>query len=218
MKRLEIVECFNSFQGEGSAVGSPAVFLRLSGCNLQCSFCDEYTKLFMSKEYSIDETVKMIGKEMENLPVKNRLLILTGGEPLLQYDQLVELCEKLYKTIPSLTINIETNGTQFKELQIDKYVISPKKISYDHLKNVFTYFNEINPIAEYKIVVTYSNLKQLFSILNKLDEENLIKNTIYLQPETSKAPAITDKIMKNWNKLTFPVKISTQTHVFLNQR
>lgn len=214
---LKIIECFNSFQGEGGSVGSPAVFLRLAECNLSCSFCDEYQKLSLSKEYTIEETIDLIEREMNHLPPTNKLLVITGGEPLLQYESLIKLCEKLYKQIPSLKIHIETNGTQQKELQIDKYVISPKKITYSELKDEFNYFNSLSLETEFKFVVTYSNIGQMISILNRLNGEKLIKNVIYLQPETGQAQLITSKILKNWSKLTFPVKISTQTHVFLNQ-
>lgn len=218
MDKLKIIECFNSFQGEGSSVGSPAVFLRLAECNLRCSFCDEYLKLNSSKEYTIEETINLIKEEMSYLPPSNKLLIITGGEPLLQYEPLVKLCEKLYEQIPSLEIHIETNGTQQKELNIDKYVVSPKTIMYSNLKKTFTYFNNIKPFSEFKIVVTLFNINILFSILNELDSENLIKNTIYLQPETSQAKQITDKILEGWDILTFSAKISTQTHIFLRQR
>lgn len=215
---LSIVECFSSFQGEGGAVGSPAVFLRLAECNLQCPFCDEYLKLNSKKEYSIEETLHLIKKELEHLPQPNKLLIITGGEPLLQYNSLKKLCGVLYTEIPSLEIHIETNGTQLKELNIDKYVISPKEINYSHFKKVFNYFNNISPRNEFKIVVTEENYTILFPILNKLNSEGYVKNDVYLQPETSNAKSIVQQILENWHGLTCPIRLSTQTHIFLDQR
>ena len=107
---------FYSIQGEGPTMGKPAVFLRLRLCNLKCAWCDtRYTWDLRSEEFwteSQDWTVKETAKKIRkvwtcsNADVKKRLVI-TGGEPLIQQDNLVDLISRL----PEWDIEIETNGT-----------------------------------------------------------------------------------------------------------
>jgi len=97
MKKYNISEIFYSIQGEGFNVGMPAVFVRFSGCNLDCSFCDtDYKMKFIL-------TKEQIKKEVEITGAKN--IIYTGGEPLLQLDN------DLIDSFSDKNIHIETNGT-----------------------------------------------------------------------------------------------------------
>jgi len=75
---LQLAEIFYSVQGEGTWTGTPAVFVRLAGCNLSCSFCDtDYSLKFIA---SVDEVVARVRAEGGDCP----MVILTGGEPLAQ--------------------------------------------------------------------------------------------------------------------------------------
>lgn len=112
----KINEIFYSLQGEGFHTGTPAVFVRFSGCNLRCHFCD--TQHQTSTMISLQEIVDEVNK-YPDAP----LLVLTGGEPSLFIDEafVAELKQKTHKTIA-----IETNGTQALPKNLDWVTLSPK--------------------------------------------------------------------------------------------
>jgi 7-carboxy-7-deazaguanine synthase len=100
---MKVNAIFYSLQGEGILSGLPTVFIRLTGCNLRCQFCDTKYAYFEGEELSIDEIIRQVKR------YRSRNVCLTGGEPLLQekiYDLLNELEKLHYKTI------IETNGSK----------------------------------------------------------------------------------------------------------
>ena len=111
-----INEIFYSLQGEGFHSGTPAVFVRFSGCNLRCSFCD--TQHQEGKMLSLQEIVN----ESNKYPIAP-LLVLTGGEPSLFIDEafVAELKQKTGKKIA-----IETNGTRPLPSNLDWVTFSPK--------------------------------------------------------------------------------------------
>lgn len=117
---LRVNEVFETLQGEGPSVGRQAVFLRLSGCNLDCAWCDTpYTWDWTGKNGRAfnprDETtlVEPAGMADELRPRLNRapLLVITGGEPLIQRTALAALVDSLDWTDYDGRIEVETNGT-----------------------------------------------------------------------------------------------------------
>ncbi len=125
-------EIFYSLQGEGYYTGTPAVFLRLSGCNLRCPFCD--TDHSASEPMEIDTLVDRL------LGYPSRHLVITGGEPSLQVDRL--LIEVMHDA--GFYVQIETNGTNRLPDNIDWVTCSPKEGGkvvidrIDELKVVYT--------------------------------------------------------------------------------
>ena len=111
----KINEIFYSLQGEGFHTGTPAVFIRFSGCNLRCPFCDTRHEegTFMSDEQLIEA--------LADYPC--RMVILTGGEPSLWIDE--ALIERLHQA--GKYICIETNGTHPLPQGIDWITCSPKQ-------------------------------------------------------------------------------------------
>ena len=109
-------EIFYSLQGEGSWTGTPMVFVRLSGCNLQCPFCDtdhaEFTQMSAS---AIVEVALEAGSGC-------RRICLTGGEPSLQADE--ELISAFHAA--GFTVHMETNGTREVPAGVDWVTLSPK--------------------------------------------------------------------------------------------
>ena len=116
---MRIAEIFYSVQGEGRLIGVPSVFIRTSGCNLRCVWCDTpYTSWEPeSSNQGINEIVKHVGS------YPTRFIVITGGEPLLA-PQIEELTEAL-KTSGS-HITIETAATIFKPVICDLLSMSPK--------------------------------------------------------------------------------------------
>ena len=99
---MKINEIFTSIQGETSFVGLPFTFVRLTGCNLRCSYCDTQYAYEEGTEYSLDAVVAEVTKR--TVP----RVVITGGEPLLQ-DETCILCSRLLDT--GVTVLLETNGS-----------------------------------------------------------------------------------------------------------
>ena len=101
-KMLKVNEIYLSVQGESSYTGLPCVFIRLTGCNLRCIWCDTAYAFYEGKSMSIDE---IVGK-VKNFGVK--LIEITGGEPLMQenlYPLMNGLIEKGFQVL------LETGGS-----------------------------------------------------------------------------------------------------------
>lgn len=101
---LFVHSIFQTFQGEGPFVGEPAVFIRLTGCNLQCPYCDtEYTA--NSTELYADDIVSIVNAQK----TPNKLVVITGGEPFRQ-----NIAPLVYRLLDSgFRVQVETNGTLY---------------------------------------------------------------------------------------------------------
>lgn len=117
---MKINTYFESIQGEGKYAGYPVLFIRLSGCNLNCEWCDtKYHKKFV--EYDYRKIIEIINNS------KKKIIVWTGGEPLLQYDEL----KNVIKKCKSKKHHIETNGellTKDNIKNFDYISYSPKKV------------------------------------------------------------------------------------------
>ena len=140
-------EIFHSLQGEGVSIGVPSVFVRCSGCNLQCRWCDtEYTWNWLGTKYIHDKDRPDHPAKHDRSAVQTRVspgevakavnlyccdnVVFTGGEPMLQQDQLTEVARILRGTNIEYEFEVETNATilphpEFDEL-ITRYNVSPK--------------------------------------------------------------------------------------------
>jgi organic radical activating enzyme len=116
---LQLSEIFYSVQGEGLWAGTPAVFVRLAGCNLACDFCDtDYSTKFFANVAQIVAMVRAAGADCP-------MVVLTGGEPLAQ-SATPALIEALRHD--GRRVHIESNGTIFTELPDDVWLcVSPKE-------------------------------------------------------------------------------------------
>ena len=116
---MKIAEIFYSVQGEGVFTGMPSVFVRTSGCNLRCTWCDTpYTS--WSPE-GAEMSVAEVLAEVRSHPSAH--VVVTGGEPMIQ-PALVELTNALHDS--GLHITIETAGTAWAPVACDLMSISPK--------------------------------------------------------------------------------------------
>ena len=116
---MKIAEIYKSIQGEGLLTGEPSVFIRASGCNLRCWFCDTPYASWRpeGEDYAVDEIIA----EVEEWDVKH--VVITGGEPML-FAEMIPLCRELKRRGRHITI--ETAGTLYLPAACDLMSISPK--------------------------------------------------------------------------------------------
>ncbi len=156
---LRLNEIFYSIQGEGTWTGTPAVFVRMAGCNLACDFCDtDYSVRFFA---SVPDVVERVRAEGGDCP----MVVLTGGEPLAQHES-IALIDAL--RADGRRVHIESNGTIAVELPNDVWLcVSPKE--------------RLDP----RMAVRANEVKLVVD--GRVPEEHLPafadKATIFLQPE-----------------------------------
>ena len=203
-------EIFRTIQGEGPSTGYPAVFLRLSLCNLHCVWCDtpytwnwentpwkhEDNKKYSKKEQIIELNTSEIASLLTELAQPGDRLVITGGEPLLQQTELLQLLPEITKLFSA--IEIETNGTQQPSLELDAFIaqynVSPKLSNSDNAETLrrpaapLTFFANC-PKAFFKFVV--ADQTDLEEILSFEDLFSLVKQRTLLMPlgRTSEALA-----------------------------
>ena len=195
-KSYPIVEIFNSVQGEGYHTGTPSIFIRFGGCNLQCSWCD--TDFSKWDKMTVSEIMAVLSKW------DTKRVIFTGGEPAMQ--KLRPLSDELHSK--GYNIAIETNGTiELEEGLVDWICVSPKDMLYPEFSIKQRKGNELKVVYTGQDLGMYDNLKDGF--------ENL-----FLQPcyDEAKDPGTNgktvhstfDMVMQNpgWN-------LSLQTHKWM---
>jgi 7-carboxy-7-deazaguanine synthase len=144
---LKINEIYFSIQGESSKAGLPCVFIRLTYCNLRCTYCDTEYAFYEGKDYSIDEVVEQVKK------YNCRLVEVTGGEPLFQkesYDLLKRLCEEKFEVL------LETGGSlPIKEVDPSVKIIMDLKCPSSGMvkKNLYENIDCLKLSDELKFVV-----------------------------------------------------------------
>lgn len=103
--KLDITEWFLSIQGEGRHTGLPCFFIRMAGCDLRCRYCDTTYAYGSGTKMEIDEIVSLVPKHIAHVQI-------TGGEPLLQEEGLIELIDRLLAPPHDKTVLLETGGHQ----------------------------------------------------------------------------------------------------------
>lgn len=191
MLRMRINEIFYSLQGEGHYTGTPAIFIRFSGCNLQCGFCDTHHST--GNEYTEAEILTAIA----HYPA--RRVILTGGEPTLQLTRsfITALHNAGYK------VHVETNGTNNLPAPVDWLVCSPKSPDIT-----------LKDIDELKIVFQTPEF-------DMTPYEGISAKEYYLQPCDTKDPQKNQQITNaaiQYIKANPKWRLSLQIHKILNIR
>ena len=224
---VKISEIFESIQGEGTNAGKPAIFLRTAECNLKCTWCDtKYT--WDWKNYSYAKEVKEIAiKDIKQILEKSsiRHLVITGGEPLMQQDNLAELVTFLK---PEFYVEVETNGTILPNnvltSLVDQWNVSPKTKNSGNPEELcekrecYVFFSK-QKNCYFKYVIEDEN--DLTEIKKLISKYSLDKNKVLLMPQATTKPEIisrekvVSKIAKN-SKLSY----SPRMHVSMwgNQR
>jgi 7-carboxy-7-deazaguanine synthase len=167
---MKINGVFHSIQGEGPEAGVPTTFIRLSGCNLQCEFCD-------TRYANKGEEVSLNKLEMQVKDFPGNHLTITGGEPTLQDNEVFEFYNRLRNRY---SLSLETNGTLPTRVPYKVIVVSPKKqaINKDILRAYATSENKAN--IYFKFVYESRNDKWWEAIIR---ECSLPLNKVYMMPE-----------------------------------
>jgi 7-carboxy-7-deazaguanine synthase len=162
---LKVNEIYLSIQGESSKAGLPCIFIRLTYCNLRCSYCDTEYAFYEGTDYSIDQ---IIGKIKE---FKCKLVEVTGGEPLFQDKECRELmyrlCEEGYEVM------LETGGSlSIKDIDERVMIIMDLKCPSSGMmkKNLYENINYLKAGDEVKFVIgNRVDYKWTKEIINKYD-------------------------------------------------
>ncbi|MBV9737206.1 MAG: 7-carboxy-7-deazaguanine synthase QueE [Candidatus Eremiobacteraeota bacterium] len=190
---IQLNEIFYSIQGEGAFTGSPAVFVRLAGCNLSCRFCD--TDYSLKEVVSVQEIVRRVCEIGGGCP----MVILTGGEPLAQSDCL-PLIEALRAS--GRRVHIESNGTIDTPLESDVWLtVSPKeRLS----KTMAQRANEAKLIVEGRVPLEWM-------------EEFPVTTMVFLQPEGNKRENVA-LALEAFKLDPKRLRLSLQTHKFIGAK
>lgn len=191
--KVKVNEIYKSFQGEGVNSGCECVFLRLSTCNLHCSFCDTpYTWDWKKHDFNKETKMYSVAELAHKIRMfKIKHIVVTGGEPMLQQNQLYLLFKELTSYHRQYYFEIETNGTISPILEfaimVNQFNVSPKtKNSDNDMKSLYDIYRRTLP--EYD---AYSGVSFKF-VINTMDdikevEENFMNlithNKIMLMPE-----------------------------------
>jgi 7-carboxy-7-deazaguanine synthase len=116
---IRVAEVFHSIQGEGFLAGTPSIFIRTSGCNLRCWYCD--TRYASWEPEGESHPIESLLQATSKWPTEH--VVITGGEPMI-FDDLGELCQQLRDAGKHITI--ETAGTVDRDVPCDLWSISPK--------------------------------------------------------------------------------------------
>ncbi len=196
-ENLPVMESFYTLQGEGFYSGKAAYFIRLSGCDVGCVWCDvkESWEVQKNQIKSINEIVQMA------VTYPSKFVVLTGGEPAMY--NLNELVNKLKEN--KMYVAIETSGVYALNGDVDWYTFSPKKFKKP-CEEAYKRANELKVIIYNK-----SDFKWAMEHQDKVNSSCLL----YLQPEWSKLDEITPLIV-DFIKENPTWRLSLQSHKYIN--
>lgn len=170
---LKINEIYHSIQGESTFAGRPCVFVRLTYCNLRCTYCDTEYAFYEGKDYSIEQVIDEIVK------YNCRLVEITGGEPLVQMHECLELMNRLSEI--GYEVMIETGGSlPIKDIDPRVKIIMDLKCPSSGMekKNLYENLEYLKPNDELKFVI--GNREDYDWSVSKLKQYNLQGKCIIL--------------------------------------
>lgn len=195
---MKVNEIFYSLQGEGMNTGRPAVFIRLSVCNLKCPFCD--TDFSKYREMTVDQ----IADEVRSISKYCRFVVITGGEPTIQ--DCVPLIDTLH--LAGYEVAMESNGTRPAPYNVNWLTISPKTAYID------------NNAAKVRQMAA-DEVKLVFDGVHEPSDYGIDAKHYYLQPCDTGDAAKNERIINDcitYIKQHPKWKLSLQTQKILNVR
>jgi organic radical activating enzyme len=188
---MKISEVFSSIQGEGTHAGKPSVFLRTALCNLKCVWCDtKYTWDWDNYDYSKEVHELPIEKVIEKIKqFEPKHLVITGGEPLIQQNDIASLLSKLGD---DYFVEVETDGTIIPNSAMLEHVnhwnVSPKTSNSGNSREAreipqcYDFFAKLEN-SVFKFVI--ENETDLVEIDELITKYSIAKNKILLMPQAS---------------------------------
>jgi 7-carboxy-7-deazaguanine synthase len=191
--KVKIAEIFYSVQGEGTLVGVPSVFVRTSGCNLRCGWCDTpYTSWNPEGE---DRSIDSIVEEVESYKASH--VVVTGGEPMIA-PEIVELTKRLAQHL-----TIETAGTVDAEVRCDLMSISPKLANstpegrfaaqHERLRHQPEILKRLMARYPYQLKFVITQPEDLSEVRAIVEETGAGKDRVVLMPEGIDPAVLADR-------------------------
>ena len=203
---LKVNEIYYSIQGESSKAGLPCVFVRLTYCNLRCSYCDTEYAFYEGSDMSIDSIMEQIKK------YNCKLVELTGGEPLFQKESL-EFMDRLCNE--EFEVMLETGGSlPVNDVNKKVMIILDLKCPSSNMtkKNLYENLQYIKPTDEIKFVMgtreDYEWSKEIISKYNLVGKCGLLASVVFGSLEPLK---LVDWILEDNLKIRFQL----QMHKFI---
>lgn len=199
---LKVNEIYFSIQGESSRAGLPCIFIRLTYCNLRCTYCDTEYAFYEGKDYTIDQLLE----EVENYDC--RLIEITGGEPLVQ-DECINLIKRLCDN--GYEVMLETGGSlPVKGIDPRVMIIMDLKCPSSGMvkKNLYENINYIKPTDEIKFVIgnreDYEWSKEIIRKFELGSKCNLLFSVVFgkLEPVT-----LVEWILKDKLRVRFQIQV-----------
>ena len=214
-----ITEIFKSIQGEGTRAGLPCIFVRLTGCNLRCTWCDTAYAFHGGTRMSVAEVLERVDA-LAGRRKRVPLVELTGGEPLLQ-EEVYPLAEKLLDA--GYTVLIETSGERFVG-RLPKQVIKIVDVKCPDSGEADTFdrrnLEVIGENDEVKFVLAtrrdYEFARE-FTSQHRLAEQvrQVLFSPVFADPE-GKWPGLEPRILAEWILADgLPVRLGLQLHKFV---
>lgn len=201
-QKMKLAELFHSIQGEGKLCGVPSVFVRASGCNLRCTWCD--TPYASWDPQGQDVQVDQIVERVRGFPARH--VVLTGGEPMIMPD-IAEFCDAI--KLHDYHITVETAATIHARVKLDLASLSPKlsnstpierdggRFARSHEQHrlnlpVIQRFIDESPDFQLKFVVmSQSDLEEIETILSQLHRWS--PSDVLLMPEGTDTGVLADR-------------------------
>jgi 7-carboxy-7-deazaguanine synthase len=194
---MRIAEIFYSIQGEGILIGVPSVFVRTSGCNLRCTWCDTpYTSWQPEGE---ERDIESVIEEVDSYSASH--VVVTGGEPMIA-PQIVDLTHRLKQHI-----TIETAGTVDAQVRCDLMSISPKLANstphtredgrwaaqHDRLRYQPEILKRLTQLYPHQLKFVITDPNDLTEVHAIVEATGASKSNVVLMPEGIDAATLTDR-------------------------
>lgn len=205
---MRVTEIFRSIQGESSRAGWPCVFVRTTGCNLRCVWCDTAYSFHGGEEMTVEEILSEVARIGEGC----RLVELTGGEPLLQHD-VGELAERLLGA--GYTVLCETSGS----VPVDRVPEEVVKImdlkapgSGEEEANDWTNLERLDPARD-ELKFVLADRTDYEWALRQISERRLGRFTVHLSPVHGE---LDRRALAEWMlEDGVPARLNLQLHKFV---
>lgn len=213
---MRVTEVFNSIQGEGSNAGMSATFLRLQGCKLDCNYCDTRNAQDMSGgvKLSLEEVIEQLREDIQQVPANN--LVITGGEPLLQKNELYEVLKSLQVVD---WIECETSGriSPGKLLSyVDMWNVSPKLSNSGNPTKLQASFYSINK-SIFKYVC--SNKSDLKEVDEHVQEYDIPHTRVFILPMSKNFSNYRKRVKRLWDLIQERgYNLSPRLHLIANEK